>query len=569
LRYNRRRLNSSLTQAQPVSIKSDRDLARIALAVGAVGALWLIFFRHLSSEWSVNEQYGYGWFVPFFAAYLFWLRWQDRPAIEIRNSKLEIRRRQAIAALVSISALLLLFPLRLFEVGNPDWRPLGWLHAAITASITLALLWKIGGKPWLMHFAFPVAFIFVAVPWVSPIEAPTVQGLMRVVAAIASETLNLCGIPAQLEGSVIRVNTGLVGVNEACSGVRSLQTSLMIGLLFGELKRLSIPRRLVLVCAAAATAFVANCVRTFFLVWVAATRGLPSESQWHDVAGYAIVAATFVVTLAVAALLSHKKPTASQSVRAPQTAIPNPTSAFILPTSYFVVGLCWLLFLELGVHFWYRIHERDLLQGEQWTVRWPESAPGFRDVHIDPGVQGTLRYDGGRQAAWLVPQLASGTVAERAPVCSMSFFRWNAGGASILRARSHRPDICLPNVGWRQTLDHGVRNYPVAGKFALPFRHFSFQRTRPSGDPLGFAEAFFCMREDFFHPGPQQFDLNRQTPSNWMARERWQAVLSGMRNPGQQVLELVFISSQPLDPATVEQRFANDIQQIIVVNPAR
>ena len=139
--------------------------------------------------------------------------------------------------MVSISALLLLFPLRLFEVGNPDWRPLGWLHAAITASITLALLWKIGGKPWLMHFAFPVAFIFVAVPWVSPIEAPIVQGLMRVVASIASETLNLCGIPAQLEGSVIRVNTGLVGVNEACSGVRSLQTSLMIGLLFGELKR--------------------------------------------------------------------------------------------------------------------------------------------------------------------------------------------------------------------------------------------------------------------------------------------------------------------------------------------
>ena len=51
-----------------------------------------------------------------------------------------------------------------------------------------------------------------------------------------------------------------------------------------------------------------------------------------------------------------------------------------------------------------------------------------------------------------------------------------------------------------------------------------------------------------------------------MARERWHAVLSGMRNPGQQVLELVFISSQPLDPATVEQRFANDIQHIVVVS---
>src|SRR5437667_250937 len=203
-------------------------------------------------------------------------------------------------------------------------------------------------------------------------------------------------------------------------------------------------------------------------------------------------------------------------------------------------GLCRVLLLELGVHFWDRIHERDLLQGEQWTVRWPESAPGFRDVHIDPGVQGTLRYDGGRQAAWLVPQLASGTVAERAPVCSMSFFRWNAGGASILRARSHRPDICLPNVGWYQTSDHGVRNYPVADKFVLPFRHFSFARNGSREDPPSstFAEAFVCMREDFFRPTEQQFDLNRQMPSNWMAANRWHAVLSGLRNPGQQVLEL-------------------------------
>jgi hypothetical protein len=46
----------------------------------------------------------------------------------------------------------------------------------------------------------------------------------------------------------------------------------------------------------------------------------------------------------------------------------------------------------------------------------------------------------------------------------------------------------------------------------------------------------------------------------------WHNVLSGLRNPGQQVLELVFISSQPLDPAAVEERFANDIQQIVVAS---
>src|SRR5438552_554540 len=81
----------------------------------------------------------YRGFISFFSPYLFCCCWQVPPAISILNSKLEIRRRQAIAALVSISALLVLFPLRLFEIGNPDWRPLDWLHAAIVVFVTLAL----------------------------------------------------------------------------------------------------------------------------------------------------------------------------------------------------------------------------------------------------------------------------------------------------------------------------------------------------------------------------------------------------------------------------------------------
>src|SRR5205814_1631952 len=209
----------------------------------ALATLWFVLCWQLSGEWSLNEQYNYGWFVPFFALYLFWLRWEDRPPMEIPNPKSQIRNHRVaaiIAALIGFAALLLLLPVRLFEIGNPDWRPLSWVHASIVATLTLLYVWHRGGTLWLRHFAFPILFIFVAVPWVTPIEVPVVQGLMQIVAAIASEIAALFGIPAHLEGNLIRIPNGLVGVNEACSGVRSLQTSLMIGLLFGELKRLSI-----------------------------------------------------------------------------------------------------------------------------------------------------------------------------------------------------------------------------------------------------------------------------------------------------------------------------------------
>src|SRR6266581_2094798 len=119
---------------------------------------------------------------------------------------------------------------------------------------------------------------------------------MRVVAAVSAETVTLCGIPAQLEGNLIRVSSGLVGVNEACSGVRSLQTALMIGLLFGELKRFSVLRRIVLVVGAIALAITANFLRAVFLVWIAATKNISEINRWHGLAGYTIISLVFAGT---------------------------------------------------------------------------------------------------------------------------------------------------------------------------------------------------------------------------------------------------------------------------------
>ncbi|MFZ0915341.1 MAG: exosortase/archaeosortase family protein, partial [Candidatus Udaeobacter sp.] len=281
--------------------------ARLALALLLFGALWFVLCRQLSGEWLVNKQYNYGWFVPFFALYLFWLRWQDRPPPEVSNFKFQISNSAALA--MAIAALLLLLPVRLFEIAEPEWRPLGWIHAASVATLTLLYLWWIGpaGAGWLRHFAFPVAFFFVAVPWPTGVEVPIIQGLMRMVANVAAETAMLLGIPAQVEGNLIRVSTGLVGVNEACSGIRSLQTSLMIGLLFGELKRLSVLRRVALVIGAVIIAIFANFVRAVFLVTVAAAKNISEVSRWHDIAGYTIVALVFLSTMGLAYLLGKSE----------------------------------------------------------------------------------------------------------------------------------------------------------------------------------------------------------------------------------------------------------------------
>ena len=550
--------------------------ARTIVALLVLTALWFLLCKQLSGEWSVNEQYHFGWFVPFFGLYLFWLRWQDRPEPS------PPRKTLLPWILIGVPALLLLLPIRLFEIGTPEWRPLGWIHTASVAALTLLSIWSAGGNRWLRHFAFPIAFFFVAVPWVTPIEVPIIQGLMRAVAGVAAETVTLFGIPTHLEGNLIRVSSGLVGVNEACSGVRSLQTALMIGLLFGKLTRLSILRRFMLVAGAVAIALTGNFCRAVFLVWIAATENISEVNRWHSLASYTIVGLVFVGTLLLTALLGRKKTEvsghwsvvrnqASSPFRDPQSAIRN--STFIVPASWLVLALCWIVAVELGAHLWYRARESNLVTTTGWNVQWPAAALNFRKLKIDEEVRRQLRFDQGHGASWTLPASSPATSpasSSKTIVCLLYLFHWNPGRNSALLVNLHRPDVCLPAIGWNQVADTGVRDYPVTSSFALPFRHFEFRRDAPDNSGQQVAHAFYCLWED---RAPSRSGADSKLPqmasahSSWTRDERIRAVLEGRRHLGQQVMEVVFISREPIPAADVESQFSDLVRDVVSVNP--
>jgi exosortase len=577
----------------PTSASSSRRFSVChLLSFFLLAILWFLLCQQLSAEWSLNEQYSYGWFVPFFALYFFWLRWQDRPepvvssqwsAVSNRTSSATGNHRALIAALVAIPPLLLLLPTRLFEIANPDWRPLAWIHATSAVTLTLLCLWYLGDGPWLRHFVFPIAFILVAVPWVTPIEGPVIQGLMRAVARVAAETAMLLGIPAHLEGNLIRVSSGLIGVNEACSGIRSLQTSLMIGLLFGELRRLSISRRVVLVAGAVAIALFANFLRAMFLVRIAATKNILEVTRWHDIAGYTIVGLVFLGTMGLAYLLGRKKPSsalvagvlrATMDGLQPTQLPPQRNPVVSLPPAvYLAAVLCWLLFVEIGTAEWYRIHERNLVTGMRWSVQWPEHARNFHKLKIDEEIRRVLRFDEGEAAAWTVTLPTAVTQANPSRPgtisCSLYLFRWKPGRNSALLANLHRPDVCLPAIGWRQVADTGVRNYSADGRccdFALPFRHFEFRHGAGEDPTHEVAHTFYCLWEDrATNPSAAGLKLPQMAGprSTWTRAERLRTVLEGRRHLGQQVMEFIALSRGPVDLDQINARFAQALPELI------
>src|SRR5206468_2582584 len=121
--------------------------------------------------------------------------------------------------------------------------------------------------------------------------------------------------------------------------------------------------------------------------------------------------------------------------------------------------------------------------------------------------------------------------------CLLYLFRWNPGRNSALLANLHRPDVCLPAIGWTQVADTGVRQYPVTASLALPFRHFEFRHGTAENSAQQVAHAFYCLWEDRM---PNAAAAGSKLPqmatahSTWTRDERVRQVLEGRRHLGQQ-----------------------------------
>jgi exosortase len=313
---------------QPLASGATRssNILKVWLPIALFAVLWADLIRQLSYTWEANEQYAYGWFVPFLALALFWRRWLDRPvpsqpsAFSARSRFIGVQLspfnfpwpvKCPPASLGLLSAFcfllcLLLLPLRVIYEINPDWPLCSWLMTLTVVGISLYAVFLAGGWKWVRHFAFPVCFILVAVQWPYRIEHGLTQGLMRVVAGLTVELLGWFNIPAFQHGNLIELSTGVVGIDEACSGIRSFQSTLMAALFLGELNRLRLLPRATLILCGLALGFCFNIVRTLLLSWQANAHGISAIDKWHDPAGMTIAVACFFALWAIAVLFQSK-----------------------------------------------------------------------------------------------------------------------------------------------------------------------------------------------------------------------------------------------------------------------
>jgi exosortase len=472
-------------------------------APALVGLLWLTLIQHLRTEWSLNAQYSYGWGVPWLALYLFWKRWPDRPAPSPPDT--------ITPTLLAAGFLLaLILPARLLLESNPDWRLVSWTLGLLVVSLTFLLLFHMAGPSWPRHFGVPVAFILLSIPWPTPLEMELIQALMRSVAAATVDCANWIGVPARQHGNLIEMPSATVGVDEACSGVRSFQSTLMASVFLGELYRFSPLRRAAVVVGGVGLALLLNVGRTLLLTLAMYHRGESALDALHDPAGYAVLLIAFAFLWGGCALLNRKSVTSPAPVPEAPAHSPRP-----LPTAALLAFAGWLGVVEIANELWFRWHERSARLNVSWTVDWPAEGDGFKEQPIAADVRTILRYDEGRSGLFLNDNGSQSLVF---------FFRWNPGRSAAQSARIHSPDLCLPAAGLSQAAPPGQWSAEKDG-LRLPFRTYVYD----GGGRRWF--VFYLLWED--RPGEPS-----RGAEDFSRGSRLRAVLEGRRHLGQQVLEI-------------------------------
>lgn len=505
------------------------------LVLVAAAALAIEVVARMRPVWSEVPDHAFGWFVPLAVAYLVWERWNDRPATTPSPIS------PVVAWSVLAPAVAMLAVLRLLLEPWPLWPAPLWLFTGIAVGLALGGIALAAGGARARHFAFPIAFVALALPWPSAIDTAVVLPLRESLAAIAAEVIGVLGYPAVARGAVIEVGRGMVGVDEACSGIRSLQASTLAALFLGELLRFRWIRRLALLGVGLALALTTNLVRTVLLAWKTAADGTAAATAWHDPIGYTLLAVC-LGGLALAAWLWRRQAVApSRSGMAPGRSATTPSWSGLAPFAGAL--LVALGGIELGTWQWFASGDRAADRVPRWTATL-RSQRDFETDAFTPAMQDMLRCDAHELGRW------TGARGER---LAGYVLEWRRGQAARYTARAHTPTVCLPLAGSRLVAARGTVSARI-GELDLPFDAYVFASERET-------LHVYHLAWDVRAGRPLELAEDSTTWHRWFAR-RWREVAEARRSTEARVLTLALYGAS--DDATADSAFREELARMIL-----
>jgi exosortase len=264
----------------------------VLLAGSFIAAYIPMVMSLVDGPWQ-TEQEGHG---PLIIAASIWLAWQSRERLRATR----ISPAPTVGWAILLVGLLLMFLARTQDVLAVEVLS---VIPVLSGCILLS-----GGWPILRALAFPIGFLFFAVPapdWI--IDALTVP-LKVFISDLVTRVLYAAGFPVAQNGVMIMIGSYQLLVKDACSGMNSIFALSAIGVFYAYAFRWREKlRSLILLVAIVPITIVANFIRVITLVLIAYYGGVDKLDALHDVTGIGLFVVAVMLLFALDASLGLAK----------------------------------------------------------------------------------------------------------------------------------------------------------------------------------------------------------------------------------------------------------------------
>lgn len=233
------------------AIRTSVPVWRQSLIVLAMCLGWILFWYRdtavaMVTIWWRSETFAHAFLV---VPISLWLIWRRRHAL----AQLEPRASLLAAVLLGMTGLVWLLGDLAAVNSVAQFALVAMLVLAVAAVLGYRLAWAM---------AFPLGFLFFAVP----IGEFVMPQFIRWTADFTVAALRVTGVPVYREGTHFIIPNGSWSVVEACSGIRYLIASLVVGTLYAYLNYRSLLKRLLFISVSIVVPIIANWLRAYMIV---------------------------------------------------------------------------------------------------------------------------------------------------------------------------------------------------------------------------------------------------------------------------------------------------------------
>lgn len=270
---------------------------RTLLTGGALALAVLVLYggvlTALVRQWYSDDNYSHGFFVLPLALYFAWER-----------------RRALAAAPVTGGAgglVLLLTGLAVLVAGRLGAEL--FLTRISLIGVLTGTIWFVWGRRHARILAFPTLFLLLMIPLPSIVFNQLAFPLQLLASQVGESAIVAAGIPVLREGNVLHLPARTLEVAEACSGIRSLVSLIMLAVVLGYFAEPRPAGRVALAIAALPIAILANAARVAGTGYAAEWLGpRAAEGFFHSFSGWLMFVVAFAGLLVVQQVIARIRP---------------------------------------------------------------------------------------------------------------------------------------------------------------------------------------------------------------------------------------------------------------------